>query len=75
MKLGEALGLWRGPPLSDLPYGVVDEAARERLGRATLRALELEGDIHLALGRHEDAVAGLRRSSSSTPTASGFAAS
>ncbi|MGZ4302417.1 MAG: BTAD domain-containing putative transcriptional regulator [Gaiellaceae bacterium] len=59
VKLGAALGLWRGPPLSDLPYGVVDEAARERLGERRLRALELEGDIHLALGRHEDAVAGL----------------
>jgi DNA-binding SARP family transcriptional activator len=51
--LGEALGLWRGAPLADLPqtHAIRDHAVR--LDEERLWALEHRIDADLALGRHE----------------------
>jgi DNA-binding SARP family transcriptional activator/ABC-type branched-subunit amino acid transport system substrate-binding protein/DNA-binding beta-propeller fold protein YncE len=54
--LADALALWRGPTLEDLPDG---EDAR-RLADQRLLALERRIDADLALGRHEAVVAELR---------------
>src|SRR5215207_2592370 len=59
--LGEALALWRGPPLADFRY---EEFAREEIGRLEelrLAALEERIEADSALGRHADLVAELRR--------------
>jgi DNA-binding SARP family transcriptional activator/ABC-type branched-subunit amino acid transport system substrate-binding protein len=59
--LREALALWRGPPLADFTY---EEFARVEIGRLEelrLSALEDRIDADLALGRHADLVAELRR--------------
>lgn len=59
--LREALGLWRGPPLSDFTY---EDFAREEIGRLEelrLGALEELFDAELALGRHGEIVAQLTR--------------
>ena len=50
--LGEALGLWRGLPLADVPSGplVDDEAAR--LKERRLLVEEDRADVELRLGRH-----------------------
>ncbi|MEU7467672.1 BTAD domain-containing putative transcriptional regulator [Streptomyces sp. NPDC044984] len=57
--LREALGLWRGDPLSDLPahllQGVVPALSEQRLD-----ALELRIDADLALGRAADVLPELR---------------
>ena len=54
--LADALALWRGPALEDLPDG---EDAR-RLADQRLLALERRIDADLALGRHDAVVAELR---------------
>jgi predicted ATPase/DNA-binding SARP family transcriptional activator len=58
-ELREALALWRGPALADVP----DEARRageaERLEELRLTALELRYDAELASGRHDAVVAEL----------------
>src|SRR5215211_4030538 len=59
--LREALALWRGPPLADFTY---EDFAREEIGRLEelrLSALEERIEADLALGRHPDLVAELRR--------------
>ena len=58
--LGDALGLWRGAPLADLPetHAIRDHAAR--LEEERLWALEHRIDADLALGRHERVVPELR---------------
>ena len=50
--LDEALGLWRGAPLADLPYAPFAQAPVVRLEELRLAALELRIDAELALGRH-----------------------
>ncbi len=50
--LTEALGLWRGAPLADLPYAAFAQAPVVRLEELRLAALELRIDAELALGRH-----------------------
>jgi DNA-binding SARP family transcriptional activator len=50
--LGEALGLWRGAPLADLPYAPFAQAPVVRLDELRLAALELRIDAELTLGRH-----------------------
>ncbi|MEU4428293.1 BTAD domain-containing putative transcriptional regulator, partial [Actinoplanes sp. NPDC024001] len=54
--LDEALGLWRGPALSDLEGAVAAAARWEEL---RLAAVEDRCDANLALGRHAEAVAEL----------------
>jgi DNA-binding SARP family transcriptional activator len=58
--LVEALGLWRGTPLADLPYAPFAQAPVVRLEELRLAALELRVDAELALGHHRRLVAELQ---------------
>jgi DNA-binding SARP family transcriptional activator len=60
-RLTEALGLWYGRPLADVPPTPLVEAEAERLSELRLSADELRITAELALGGHDQAVAGLRR--------------
>jgi DNA-binding SARP family transcriptional activator/ABC-type branched-subunit amino acid transport system substrate-binding protein len=57
--LREALGLWRGPPLSDFTYDDFAQDEIARLEELRLSALEERIDVDLALGRHGELVAEL----------------
>ncbi|HEU5243780.1 MAG TPA: BTAD domain-containing putative transcriptional regulator [Gaiellaceae bacterium] len=57
--LREALALWRGPALADLPEETKRAAEAERLEELRLTALELRYDAELARGRHDAVVAEL----------------
>jgi DNA-binding SARP family transcriptional activator len=59
--LTEALGLWYGRPLADVPPTPLVEAEAERLSELRLGAVELRFTAELALGGHDQAVAELRR--------------
>jgi DNA-binding SARP family transcriptional activator len=52
-RLREALGLWRGPPLSDFTYEAFAQGEIARLEQARTAALEERIDADLALGRHD----------------------
>ena len=52
-RLREALGLWRGPPLSDFTYEAFAQGEIARLEEARVAALEDRIDADLALGRHD----------------------
>ena len=60
-RLTEALGLWYGRPLADVPPTPLVEAEAERLAELRLGADELRITAELALGGHDQAVAELRR--------------
>jgi DNA-binding SARP family transcriptional activator len=60
-RLTEALGLWYGRPLADVPPTPLVEAEAERLGELRLGADELRITAELALGGHDQAVAEVRR--------------
>jgi WD40 repeat protein/DNA-binding SARP family transcriptional activator len=60
-QLGEALALWRGPPLADLVFEPFAAAELARLEEQRLTALEARIDADLALGRHAELVAELRQ--------------
>ena len=55
-RLSQALGLWREPPLADLPA----IAARERLLDQRKEARDALNDARLALGQHRQVLAELR---------------
>ena len=57
--LREALGLWRGPPLSDFAFDSFAQDEIARLDELHLAALEELVDADLALGRQGDLVADL----------------
>jgi predicted ATPase/DNA-binding SARP family transcriptional activator/Tfp pilus assembly protein PilF len=57
--LREALSLWRGPALADLPDAPFARAERERLDEIRLSALELRLEADLGAGRHDELVAEL----------------
>ncbi len=57
--LREALAVWRGPALADLPEETRRAAEAERLEELRLTALELRYDAELACGRHDAVVAEL----------------
>jgi DNA-binding SARP family transcriptional activator len=57
----EALALWHGRPLADVPPTPLIEAEAERLGELRLGAVELRITAELACGGHDQAVAELRR--------------
>jgi predicted ATPase/DNA-binding SARP family transcriptional activator len=59
-RLAEALSLWRGDPLGDLPFESV-EAERAHLRERRDTAHELRIDAELALGRDDGLVAELER--------------
>jgi WD40 repeat protein/DNA-binding SARP family transcriptional activator len=54
--LREALGLWRGPPLSDLAHEPFAAAEVRRLEERRLAAIELVIEGDLAAGRHGEVV-------------------
>ena len=58
-NLREALALWRGPALADLPEEARHAAEAERLEELRLTALELRYEAELACGRHDSVVAEL----------------
>jgi len=60
-QLTEALALWHGRPLADVPPTPRVEAEAERLGELRLGAVELRITAELACGGHAQAVAELRR--------------
>jgi predicted ATPase/DNA-binding SARP family transcriptional activator len=57
--LTQALGLWRGDALVDVPFEGAVAAARTRLEELRLSAAEDRADAELALGRHAGLVAEL----------------
>jgi DNA-binding SARP family transcriptional activator len=57
--LGEALALWRGPPLADFSYQSFAQPAIARLEELRMHALELRIEAELALGLHARVVAEL----------------
>ncbi|WP_235996001.1 BTAD domain-containing putative transcriptional regulator [Nonomuraea montanisoli] len=62
--LHEALGLWRGAPLTDVPHAEPVVAALEEL---RLAAVEDRVQADLELGRHRELVAELRRLTAAHP--------
>jgi YVTN family beta-propeller protein len=58
--LRDALGLWRGRPLSDFVYESFAQGEIARLEERRLLALEERIEADLALGRHADLVAELK---------------
>jgi DNA-binding SARP family transcriptional activator len=60
-QLTEALALWHGRPLADVPPTPRVEAEAERLSELRLGAVELRITAELACGGHAQAVAELRR--------------
>ncbi len=59
--LHDALALWRGAPLADVPPSPLIEAEAARLNELRLVALEARVDADLALGRHASLVGELRQ--------------
>jgi predicted ATPase/DNA-binding SARP family transcriptional activator len=55
-RLGEALALWRGPPLGEFQYESFARDEIRRLGELRLVAQELLLEAELALGHHAEAV-------------------
>jgi predicted ATPase/DNA-binding SARP family transcriptional activator len=55
-QLGEALGLWRGPPLADFAYEPFAQAEIARLEELRLAVLEERIEAELALGKHAQLV-------------------
>jgi len=58
--LGEALGLWRGPPLADVPSEVLRREEVPRLEQLRLQAQEWHIEAALHLGRYDQLVPKLR---------------
>jgi DNA-binding SARP family transcriptional activator len=58
--LDEALALWRGTPLADVPSGLLREREAPRLEELRLQAAEDRVDALIRLGRHESIVPRLR---------------
>jgi DNA-binding SARP family transcriptional activator len=59
--LTEALGLWRGPALADVPATSLVAAEADRLGQSRLEALELRAEASLACGRFAEVLPEVRR--------------
>jgi predicted ATPase/DNA-binding SARP family transcriptional activator len=59
-RLGQALGLWRGPAFGDLATEWFAMSEAVRLEELRLVAIERRVDADLALGRHEALIAELR---------------
>ena len=66
-RLGQALALWRGAPLSDLTYEPFAQGEIGRLEEARIAALEDWIDTELALGRHDQLAGQLERLVSEHP--------
>ncbi|HEX4661744.1 MAG TPA: BTAD domain-containing putative transcriptional regulator [Streptosporangiaceae bacterium] len=70
--LAEALGLWRGRALADVPSTALITAEAGRLEESRLAALELRMEADLGCGRHAGLVAELRRLLSDQPLREGL---
>jgi DNA-binding SARP family transcriptional activator/tetratricopeptide (TPR) repeat protein len=55
-ELREALALWRGAPLSDVPSELLHVQEVQRLAEERLGALERLMDVELSLGRHAEVI-------------------
>src|SRR3954454_3703321 len=64
---GEALALWRGPPLGDLTFAPVLQPDIAHLEELRLTALEDRIDADLALGRHTDLIGELELLAAENP--------
>ena len=71
-QLTEALALWHGPPLADVPPTPLVEAEAERLNELHLGAIELRTTAELACGGHAQAVAEIRRRLADHPLREGL---
>ena len=69
---GEALALWRGEPLADVPSVVLERSEAPRLAELRMRAVESRVEMDLRLGRHAGLVAELRRLVSAEPLREGL---
>jgi DNA-binding SARP family transcriptional activator/tetratricopeptide (TPR) repeat protein len=65
--LAEALALWRGPALADVPPGPLVSAESDRLEELRLTALELRIEADRSCGRDTEVVAELRRLTAEHP--------
>jgi DNA-binding SARP family transcriptional activator len=70
--LAEALGLWRGRALADVPQSSLVTAEADRLEESRLTALELRIEADLACGRNAQLVSELRRLISDQPLREGL---
>ncbi|GLZ33913.1 SARP family transcriptional regulator [Lentzea sp. NBRC 105346] len=58
--LGEAVALWRGPALDQVPSYRLEHGDAARLNEQRLETLERRNDVELRLGRHDQLVDELR---------------
>ncbi|WP_281898886.1 AfsR/SARP family transcriptional regulator [Phytohabitans aurantiacus] len=58
--LTEALGLWRGPALANVPVGNLLAAEATRLEERRLRVLEMRMEADLQLGNHQSLISELK---------------
>jgi DNA-binding SARP family transcriptional activator len=72
--LAEALDLWRGPPLADIPSDVLRRDELPRLESLRLQAWEWRNDAQLHLGRHEELVPHLQNLAAQHPLRERFRA-
>jgi DNA-binding SARP family transcriptional activator/Tfp pilus assembly protein PilF len=70
--LAEALALWRGPALADIPPSELVAAEAARLEESRLTALELRIEADLGCGQHAQLVPELRRLMSDHPLREGL---
>jgi DNA-binding SARP family transcriptional activator len=70
--LAEALALWRGSPLADVPRSPLVESESERLAELKLDASELRITAELACGGHSAVVSDLRRLLADNPLREGL---
>jgi DNA-binding SARP family transcriptional activator/class 3 adenylate cyclase len=66
-RFGEALALWRGPPLSEFADAPFARAAKARLEELRLTVIERRFEAELALGRHAPLVGELEEQIADNP--------
>jgi DNA-binding SARP family transcriptional activator/transcriptional regulator with XRE-family HTH domain len=71
-QLAEALALWRGSPLADVPRSALVEAEADRLAELKLDAVELRVIAELACGSHAQVIPELRRVLADNPLREGL---
>ncbi len=71
-QLAEALALWRGPLLADVPHSAQITAEAERAVELRLAAAELRGEADLACGRPATVIPEMRRLAAENPLREGL---
>ncbi len=66
-RLREALALWRGQPLADIPSDLLSLQHVPRLAELHTQALEARVQADLQLGRHSEVISELRRFTAANP--------